>query len=326
MKHRSLNSAALVGCAVIAISLLGTAPAHAREAATDSLSVLSDVSAASSDPTTDVLANVAHVTPSIRGADAIDATIGDIDVTVPTDPSDPLILVSESARLQIALPFAARASKAEIVTEGVVSYDNGNSSTTVPIVKNDGSLQIATIIENATAPTRYAYQLGLPAGSTASLQNDGGVLLLDADGTYLGGVAPAWATDASGAKIRTHYELDGTTLTQVVDHKATSVAYPVVADPWLGMELISRTSWSGNTLRVYPTDYGRWGASLARSAAWDEVKAKTPGTRENTSSMTDQFLCHFDTRPATSTKASWNLELNRPYINYAALIANRCNN
>ncbi|MCP3805548.1 hypothetical protein NLX83_40420 [Allokutzneria sp. A3M-2-11 16] len=45
----------------------------------------------------------------------------------------------------------------------------------------------------------------------------------------LGRVAPAWAVDAKGKRLATRYELTGTTLTQVLEHRGA--AYPVVADP-----------------------------------------------------------------------------------------------
>jgi hypothetical protein len=303
------------------------APAHAENSPSDSLDALASVSAKADTPITDVLSNVAQVPTVDVGVAAIDATVGGVEVTVPSDSSTPVSLVSPAGvSIDIALPFAKKESTAEVVTDGVVSYDNKNNSTTAVVVKNDGSVQLTSIIENAAAPSAYAYPLDLPQDVRLETQADGGILILDKAGNYIAGISPAWAKDANGAELSTHYLLDGTTLTQVVEHTSTAVAYPVVADPWLGMQLISSTSWSGNTLRVYPTDYGRWGASLARSAAWDEVKAKTPGTRENTSSMTDQFLCHYDVRPITSTKASWNLDLNRPYINYAVLLANKCNN
>lgn len=51
------------------------------------------------------------------------------------------------------------------------------------------------------------------------------------------GVATPWATDANGQSIPTHYETDGTSLTQVIEHNSVAnVAYPVVADPiyWWG--------------------------------------------------------------------------------------------
>ncbi len=43
-------------------------------------------------------------------------------------------------------------------------------------------------------------------------------------------IGAAWAVDANGAAVPTRYEIDGTTLTQVVETDATT-AYPVVADP-----------------------------------------------------------------------------------------------
>ena len=39
----------------------------------------------------------------------------------------------------------------------------------------------------------------------------------------------------------------------------------------------------------------------------------------------NQFYCHFDTRPATSAKSSWNLELRRPDVGLARTIAAECN-
>ena len=40
-----------------------------------------------------------------------------------------------------------------------------------------------------------------------------------------------WAKDANGQDVPTHYEIDGTIVTQIVEHKGDDVAYPVVADP-----------------------------------------------------------------------------------------------
>lgn len=44
-------------------------------------------------------------------------------------------------------------------------------------------------------------------------------------------IAPAWARDAAGRKIPTHFEVNGTTVSQVVEHRGVGVSYPVVADP-----------------------------------------------------------------------------------------------
>jgi hypothetical protein len=312
----------------IAITVAGWtgAPAQAADADTASLDALANVSRASSSGATDVLGGLAPVDTEGGGSSVVDATVGDVDVLVPRDPSDPMHLESGDVSLAITLPFSGQSADAERLTRGLVSYDNHNDSTTAVGVKADGSVQMTTTVESGAAPAEFSYGLDVPESATLSTTAEGGVVIRDSDGAYLASVAPAWAIDAQGKEVPSRYRIEGTTLIQEVDHGDRGVAYPVVADPWLCFALINSTSWSGSTLRVYPTDYGRWGASVARSAAWDEVKAKTPGTRENTSSMTDQFLCHYDARPLTSTKASWNLDLNRPYVNYAWLLARGCNN
>lgn len=48
----------------------------------------------------------------------------------------------------------------------MVSYDNNNGSLTVPVVQKDGSVQVNTVIESPSAPTRYAYPVELPDGAS----------------------------------------------------------------------------------------------------------------------------------------------------------------
>lgn len=60
------------------------------------------------------------------------------------------------------------------------------------------------------------------------LLDDGAVSVSNADG-FLGGIEAPWAVDAEGQSLPTHYEISGSTLTQVVD--TTGAAFPVVADP-----------------------------------------------------------------------------------------------
>lgn len=155
---------------------------------------------------------------------------------------------------------------------------------------------------------------------------NGGITIFDSANAYLGAVSPAWATDALGRSVPTRYELDGLTLTQVVDHSSRSVTYPIVADPWLGIDLIEKTSWDKDTLRVFPTLWGRISDINAEYFGWKEVLAKTPGTREDSSSMRDQFYCHFDVvRVANPFKESWNLDLYRINVPYPTMILRRCN-
>jgi len=263
------------------------------------------------------------------GDDAVVVDAGDATAMLPDDPTDGVTLGADDGdTMSIGLPNASEADAAEAEAAGVVSYDNGDGSTTVPVVRDDASVQILTVIDGPEAPREYVYPLELPDGAALHLDEASGfVSILSSDGEFLGGVAPAWAKDAMGADVATHYEVVGTTLTQVVEHSA-GVAYPVVADPWLGMALVQRVVWTSSmkTLQVYSTDFARVATNLARWAGWAEVQIKTPGTRENTTSMQDQYLCHFDAvRLRKPDKPSWNLDLGRPNVSWAKMLLSSCN-
>ena len=92
-------------------------------------------------------------------------------------------------------------------------------------------VRAAVTIDSPNAPEDYSFQFG---GAVASLvlNDDGTVAVLDDSGASLGEVAPAWALDADGNSVPTYYEVQGTTLVQVVEHKEGDYAYGIVADPW----------------------------------------------------------------------------------------------
>lgn len=59
---------------------------------------------------------------------------------------------------------------------------------------------------------------------------------------FAGASLPAWAVDAKGASVPTHFEADGNVLRQVVSHTSAKVTCPVVADPYMGKALISKVT------------------------------------------------------------------------------------
>lgn len=101
-----------------------------------------------------------------------------------------------------------------------------------------------------------------------------------------------------------------------------------MADPWLGIALVdkvTRATVSGKGYRysVYPTWWARARAGYgARWAAWAE--AKTKGEIPQTATLENQFLCHFDYRPATTFKTSWNIEASTRDKGYRAFLASQC--
>jgi hypothetical protein len=150
---------------------------------------------------------------------------------------------SAPTSLQLALPTTAQTSTARVEATGVVSYDNGDGSTTVPIAKLDGSVQINTVLATSAAPARYSYTATVPSGTSLALSPDGGVVATDAQGNIGGSISPAWAIDAEGNAVPTHYEIDGQTITQLLDLSSSSISYPVVADPWAGSSYVKKLKW-----------------------------------------------------------------------------------
>jgi len=191
-----------------------------------------------------VLEGVASVLPSASADAVIDQVVDGTSIEVPRDPADGVAIDSPTApAFSVGLPFAGKADDATLL-DGVVAYDNNNGTVTLPVVKDDGSVQVLTTIADANAPTRFEYKLDLPAGATLYVDEFGGAYVLDADGVSLiTSVAPAWATDANGQSVPTHYETTGSALVQIVEHSAAKTAYPVVADPWWGYQYtLSATS------------------------------------------------------------------------------------
>ena len=217
-----------------------TTPARADEPPSSVLAVLAAVSESADDPAEAVLDDVADVDTRVERTSAIDERVGATDIVIPTDPRDDISLALKHVGIDISvgLPFSDQAQPATVEAEGIVSYDNGNGSTTVPVVKEDGSVQITTIIDNSDAPARYAYTIALPEGGYLEQLEAGMVVIRDAEGAFHGGVLPAWAKDADGSDVATHYEIDGGVLTQVIEHDATTT-FPVVADPAVGGGLLA---------------------------------------------------------------------------------------
>jgi hypothetical protein len=325
--HLAIRALAAIGSLALALNVTSTA--HAEDTAKWAITKALAESSPSGAPGTTPLTELARLTAPSSGG-VYKATFAEkAAIEIPLNPTDRVQITSRNgSTISVGLPFSKSAKAALAIADGALVFDNQNGSDTAVLAKTDGSLQIATVLTTQDAPTNYSYDLTLPAGVKVTVNSDGGVVFLGANGRYLGGVAPAWARDARGANIPTHYELSGSTLIQVVEHKNLPYAYPIVADPWFGYDLISYTKWNLplKRLEVYPTPFGRTTGVLARWAGWAEVQDKTPGTGENTDSMRDQFFCHFDfVRVDAPNKTSWNLDTGRPWVLYPILALNRCN-
>lgn len=281
-----------VGVAVVAALVsAGALPAHATQ--TPDHDPIAAIAAAAPE----VLQNRSDITPDAFGDEAIQAVENGSHITIPTDAADGITLGTADGVIGIGLPNAEHADPAVSEMAGVVSYDNGDGSTTVPVVKDDGSIQINTIIADEAAPTRYEYPLDIPEGATVEEIGPQMFAVLTAEGEPLTVVLPPWAKDATGADVPTRYAIESGALVQYVDHNHSEVSYPVVADPqfaWYGvLPSIKTTRGETKTLRSAATPGGlaactKMGASVglaigvlcavnAASIAWNAGLAYNSG-------------------------------------------------
>lgn len=260
-----------------------------------------------------------------------------------TDPDSGETTTTPATNLQVELPSSLTASDAHVEAPGIVSYDNHNGSHTVTIVKNDTSVQNFTIIDGPTAPSSYTYAMNVPSGSTVALDPDTGmVTATDASGTQMGLISPAWAKDATGADLPTHYVVSGTNVTQAIDLTSPSITYPVVADPYVGTHLFVVRAWypHGNShnpgkptimlaLSLYGTllhmgfhplggplfSFWAAGQKVFNTAGWAEVTRAIPAAATKPT-YHQQYLCHVvGAYPPFTGGPTWDFEgqrANRP--------------
>lgn len=272
----------------------------------------------------------ASLTPSASSDKLYDQTVADVQVEVATDADEGVSLSYLDRSVSVSLPESDEAPTSSIDESGAV-FENKDGSSTLPVVQDDGSVVIVTVLDDASAPSDYEYVVQDRAAGDLVLDENGGVDIYDADGAWTGGFAAPWAKDANGADVPTEYEIVGNTVVQTVDHVGGGFAYPIVADPWLGINLISSVGWDtygGKWMgKVVPTAYGRVAPIGSRLAAWGETLEKPNArARLDFANTRDQFYCHYDgVRLIEPNKPSWNLERSRPDVGYARTVAASCN-
>ena len=306
---KRMTRAIVAGAAgmTLAFSGLTTANAVTVSAPVDSAAAVADVSPAMTE---------------VAGASAQQQAVTGNVVTISGD----------KANYEVSLPVSESAETT--LSDGLLEISDSSSSSIVPVVQEDGSVAIHSVLADASAPTSYDYTLDLPAGSSIQVDpNGGGAVAVGSDGEALLVIGAPWATDANGNSIPTSYSASGNVLTQHVQISADT-AFPVVADPWLGVNLVASYSWtwvsgSGWKLNVNPTlaarsFTGSYGYIVIGRAGWDELRNRIPSaqrTRLNESGK-GQYVCHMG---FAGFDAQWNLELWKKAKSDAAWVLSKCN-
>lgn len=260
---------------------------------------------------------------------------GRVRVRVPNHPRQQVVLERLGAApktLAVSLPTDVDVRPAEVKPDGSILFDGfGPGDVDVEVrVYEDASVSVQTVIPNRSAPSTYTYRLGLPDHFVATTNPDGSIFFTSEDGTWLGGVAAPWAVDAKGVSLPTSYRLDGANLIQQVLFDE-STAYPVVADPWLGLNLFSSItvdsynlqprvnldlSWWGRAVYSGAAQGGgvvglAAGQAILNTAGWGEAWDRNSTVRSalDKPSQRQQFECH---ALGALFAGQWNLEKFRP--------------
>ncbi len=287
--------------------ILASSGASAAVASQDDGDVLAALaSTAQTDEAPDVLSNNADPTQ--------------VRVTVPDNSADPVVINSGAAEIEVSLPGAPADSSA--VGGGLVGFDGGDGSTAVPVVKNDGSVQLVSVINGVLSATEYRYELGLPDGATLEPVDGGGVAVTAADGIVLYAILAPWAVDANGVAV------------QHVTHDA-STAYPVVADPWLGGTWTESWAWYSGITRIAmtPTLFAKAACpgNIPCAATWQgAAQTELANAQVNSTNKAkikkattgNQIGCHM---VGGAFKSPWNLETSAADKGLLGFIASACN-
>ncbi len=136
MSGRSASRSVLLASAIVSWLVLGgLTPAVADTGNQDAIEAIAEV-------TPEVLTKTASASAS-DGELVAEGSFA--TVTIPADSSEP-ILVEGEVSISITLPAEGDAPRAFDEQSSAAVVDHGNGATSVPVVHEDGSLQIATVI------------------------------------------------------------------------------------------------------------------------------------------------------------------------------------
>lgn len=142
-------------------------------------------------------------------------------------------------------PFGARTPESVLsqavgtVASPLMQYDKGGQSK-ITVSDPGGGRRTLFLIHDRSSSHESVIPVDVPPGGRMSVDPDGSVTVVDADGNPVSTVAAPWAYDADGTPIPTHFEIRDGYLVQVVDTVGIeNILYPILADPPSGGENIA---------------------------------------------------------------------------------------
>lgn len=262
------------------------------------------------------------------------------EITIPVAPTQPIELShpKKDETWEIIVEDLDAHTDISIGNRGELFYEGIDETTTTVLPKVDGSLQLITTIPDSASPTNFSYTVRGDNISSHEKTPDGAIFFLDKSGNAVGGLAAPWAFDAEGTPVPTWFEVTGETVTQVVDHLNGSFTYPIVSDPYLGMQLYEWASVSflnqrpgAYAINAKPT---LWGYAVVSPATFNhhiyEVTQKLPIIERwrMTPTIIEQHKCHIALGPLerlAGGNGQYNMESFRPIKPWNQQMRDKCN-
>lgn len=163
---------------------------------------------------------------------------GKTSTVISLDADEPIVVTTTidgaNIEAEIVLPESLSLQDASVSDSGTVvflSEDAGSGAALAVQTLEGGSTRVQTIIPDAGSDHEYSYSMN---NYQAVVDQDGNAWFLsNGKEALLVPVEAAWAVDANGESVDTHYvERDGA-LVQIIEPSAET-AYPIVADPTWG--------------------------------------------------------------------------------------------
>ncbi len=119
----------------------------------------------------------------------------------------------------------------ELDSLGLDEYSTSPSGASIAVTDEGGGGAFRSLIHIPNLESNGEFEFSFSNDMTLTYLPDGGVAVRDNDGDILGTLDAPWAIDATGASVKTWYEIRQSTIVQhVVPNSSTH--FPVVADPF----------------------------------------------------------------------------------------------
>lgn len=179
-------------------------------------------------------------------------------------------------RISMTVAFASNIESKGLGLSVLSGEDDAIRAVTQPTVNG---FRVLTTLTSSPKSNRFDFKFELPTSFGVQTTPNG--FLVTAGSQVLGSLAKPWAIDGEGQSLRTHFEWDGSLLTQVLDENLSTIQYPVVMDPAWGYtyqyNLVFRASTNMSRLKTCfncyfpvagaPRDYPKFGQLLPLQVA-----------------------------------------------------------